>query len=81
MMLFGMFFIAANNANAFKAIFSSARVVSTAPFVFLLLWAAAGALGNFGAVFFVIGVVVTLPLQLCILASAFVECQNLRAAA
>jgi hypothetical protein len=73
---FGVFFIAADRVNAIKAALRSARLVSAAPFVFLLLCVVAGALGNLGAIFFGIGAIATLPLHLCVLACAFNECVN-----
>jgi hypothetical protein len=69
--MFGMFFIADRKANALSALAKSAVVVSWGPFIFLMLYAVAASLGSIGGVFFGLGAILTLPIQLCVLGAAF----------
>jgi len=69
--MFGMFFIVDQKANFLSALARSAVVVSWGPFVFLMLYAVAASLGSIGGVFFGLGAILTLPIQLCVLGAAF----------
>jgi hypothetical protein len=70
-LMFGMFFISDQKANVFSALTKSAVIVSWGPFVFLMLYAVAASLGSIGGVFFGLGAILTLPIQLCVLGAAF----------
>lgn len=70
-LMFSLLFIVAKKANAFSAIGSSMNTVFGDFWPFICLYVVASALGNLGTVVFGIGGIITLPLQLCVLAVAF----------
>jgi hypothetical protein len=72
-LMFGLFLIVDKQMNFWPASQKSQDTVKTNFWPFFALAAIAGIIGSLGALAFVIGIVLTVPIQICILAIAYQE--------
>ncbi len=72
-LMFGLYLIVDKNMNFWPASQESIRMVKTNFWPFLGLSVIASIMGSIGAIAFGIGIVLTIPIQACILAAAYQE--------
>jgi len=70
-LMFGIFLIVDKQMNFWPALMESIQTVKTNFWWFFLLSAVASIIGSIGAIAFGIGIVFTIPIQVCILAVAY----------
>ena len=71
LLMFGPFLIVDRNMDFWAASKTSYHMVRTNFWPFLSVSAVAGVIGSIGALFFGIGIVITAPIQACIMAVAY----------